>query len=155
VHESYVIGEIVDITVKGVRIVAVDVDGHQISWEATNAADPVWGGYANLEDPSVTVERCKPHSWPPHVGDTWLDETGMAWFAFEPTWSVARRGGLAMAPAVAPTAATKLPTPEQLLAAHPRLTLANRVCDDDTLAGLIPVGHHPRQSTDSSTVEQS
>lgn len=153
--EQYGVGDLVDITICGARI--VDDYGSEIEYQTRDGAKE-WRGYINLVDPHITITRVTPPvpaSWPPHVGDTWLDETGMAWFAFESASSIARRGGLAMAPAVTPDDATSLPTPEQLLAAHPGLTLANRVSDDDALAGLIAVGHHPRHPNGASTVETS
>jgi hypothetical protein len=68
-------GEIVDITIKGVRVVSHPsgryvriVDEHGNTYEMPHQA---------------AITRAKPEDWPPRPGDVWRDDHGGLWFAQE------------------------------------------------------------------------
>jgi hypothetical protein len=77
-------GEIVDITIKGARVVGVH---HSLTIDIPNPHDGVTGGDARVVDlpigwDAVTVERVPPAEWPPQPGDLWKEEVdGALWFA--------------------------------------------------------------------------
>jgi hypothetical protein len=77
--EKYAVGEIVDITIKGARVVGNashngfmtvsylvdDPASHHDALGPARAQAPIQEGYA------VTVDRVAPAEWPPRVGDIW------------------------------------------------------------------------------------
>lgn len=69
---EYMVGEVVDIAIKGVRIVSEDEHGC-----VTIAAD----GLHWLMPPQAAIERVAPVEWPPQLGDLWRDRDGDLWFA--------------------------------------------------------------------------
>lgn len=74
-------GEIVDITIKGARVVDV---AHLKDCEVGVSFECDYGEYGwaiPLGPPEVTVERVSPAEWPPRPGDVWLDAEGRAWTA--------------------------------------------------------------------------
>jgi hypothetical protein len=78
-------GEIVDITIKGVRVEWVNSTDMNV-W-ATDEVDTDTG--VNLGEritishvaPNITVTRVAPVDWPPRVDDLWRDSLGNVWFA--------------------------------------------------------------------------
>lgn len=81
---EFVVGEIVDITIRGARIHAVhgDPDTNALTIGIEHAAS--WTTAVPMVD-SVTVERVAPPEWPPQAGDLWRDRRGLLWFARELT----------------------------------------------------------------------
>jgi hypothetical protein len=75
-------GEIVDITIKGARVVRVITEGHD--GDVTPILDLTILGpdgshyYTQLpaDWSSVTVERVTPEHWPPRPGDVWTEADG-------------------------------------------------------------------------------
>lgn len=67
-------GEIVDITIRGARVVRYDDDTVTIRYGRV----PVVYGVQLGDD--VTVERVAPAEWPPRPGDLWRDRDGALWF---------------------------------------------------------------------------
>ncbi|MFI7628452.1 hypothetical protein [Microbispora rosea] len=71
------VGEVVDITIKGVRINNEDADGI-----VTVLADNPLGATTRYEmPPQAAIERVGPAEWPPQPGDLWRDQRGGLWFA--------------------------------------------------------------------------
>ena len=75
---TYQLGEIVDITIKGVRVteVATAADGHLVMAAETGLV----GLNVYPDDPAVTVTRVAPPDWPPRPGDLWRDGHRSLWF---------------------------------------------------------------------------
>lgn len=82
---TYVPGEIIDITIKGARVVEVcrhgdgNGDDLRFTYEAKDghaSHSAVWA-----DAPGVTVERVAPAEWPPQPADLWRDREGDLWFA--------------------------------------------------------------------------
>lgn len=74
-------GEIVNITIKGARVVDVTKLGE---CELGVTFDCNFGLYpltVPLGPAGVTVERVAPAEWPPRPGDLWRDQRGNVWFA--------------------------------------------------------------------------
>ena len=69
-------GDIVDITIKGVRVAAEHMGVVSI------VADHPDGKPAHYNmPPQAKVERVAPAEWPPRPGDLWRDQLGAVWFA--------------------------------------------------------------------------
>ena len=73
-------GEMVDITIKGARVVRSDECGVTVDFApadefATHVSFP-WG-------PDLLVERVAPAEWPPQPGDLWRDHDGNLWFVLD------------------------------------------------------------------------
>jgi hypothetical protein len=80
------IGEIVDVTIKGSRVVGIGYDDRFDSpWlrVAIPIGDDEMHGRIHLDAPGITVERVAPAKWPPQPGDLWRDNGGTLWFAVE------------------------------------------------------------------------
>ncbi len=76
---KYTPGEIVDITIKGVRV-QCHTDEDTLEFEYTTELGTVEGVVA-VDCANVTVERVAPAEWPPQTGDLWRDQRGNVWFA--------------------------------------------------------------------------
>lgn len=80
---EFQVGEVVDITIKGARVVSHGNDvltvDHQILREPWNGN---WRRVhlCTLSD-AVTVERVAPAYWPPQQGDVWSSVEPVLWFA--------------------------------------------------------------------------
>lgn len=75
-------GDIVDITIKGVRIERVTPMNHGPSiLQIAHPSAPGNGFDLSPDAPGITVERTAPENWPPQLGDTWADRDGDVWFA--------------------------------------------------------------------------
>lgn len=71
---DYKIGEIVDITIKGARVIGTNaLNG------APTIVDEHGGEYPM--PPQAAIERVAPAEWPPQVGDLWRDRHGHLHFA--------------------------------------------------------------------------
>lgn len=69
--------DIVDITVKGVRVDAEHADGTvSITAEHPDGGPATWH-----MPPQAKIERVMPAEWPPHPGDLWRDRSGLYWLA--------------------------------------------------------------------------
>jgi hypothetical protein len=81
-------GEIVDITIKGVRPVRIRTEGHDNDVIRTaqvaiyDSSGKAYHTVLPLEWDTVTVERRAPAEWPPQPGDLWRrDDTDDLYFA--------------------------------------------------------------------------
>lgn len=89
--ETFEIGELVDITIRGAKVVntyPIRRDGCDMG--TVLVAEYTDGEHRNvavgLSAPSVTVERVAPAEWPPQPGDLWRDKHEDLWFVFaDPT----------------------------------------------------------------------
>jgi len=79
---NYQPGEIVDITIRGARILPPSYPGaplrvayHEVS---PGVQSTITIPYADSD--AVTVERVTPAQWPPRPGDLWRDSAGRVWF---------------------------------------------------------------------------
>ncbi|MFI6813737.1 hypothetical protein ACIBG7_15055 [Nonomuraea sp. NPDC050328] len=81
----FVPGEIVDITIKGARVVEVcrhgDGNGDDLRFRYESKTGESWPSAIWADAPGVTVERVAPEEWPPQPGDLWRDGRGNLWFA--------------------------------------------------------------------------
>ncbi|MGH3379525.1 MAG: hypothetical protein ACRDP6_32800 [Actinoallomurus sp.] len=69
-------GELVDVTIKGVRVDAVHPDGTpDIIADDSDGLATVW-----VLPPQAAIERVAPAEWPPQPGDLWRDRDGDLWF---------------------------------------------------------------------------
>lgn len=118
-------GELVDVTIKGVRIHEANTDGAvMIIAEDRNG---VAARYAM--PPQAGVERVAPAEWPPRPGDKWRDRHGSAWFAF---YGLEARE-VFMIPADPVRGPLATPTPATVLGKLSPLTLVHR--EDDQNGG--------------------
>lgn len=109
-------GEIVDITIKGVRIDDVNTDGTvNIIAEHSDGGPATWG-----MPPQALVERVAPAGWPPQPGDLWRDRVGEPWFAFND------KGADLMVPAYPVNASRGGRMPDTVLEKLGPLTLVHR-----------------------------
>jgi hypothetical protein len=80
---TYAAGELVDITIRGARVLPCDVDG-VLAAEYTIRLPAHEGAWRRVsvctESDSVTVERVAPAEWPPRIGDLWRDRADNLWF---------------------------------------------------------------------------
>jgi len=80
---TYAAGELVDITIRGARVLPCDVDG-VLAAEYTIRLPAHEGAWRRVsvctESDTVTVERVAPAEWPPQIGDLWRDRAGNLWF---------------------------------------------------------------------------
>lgn len=80
-------GEVVDITIKGARI--VEHVGTSLAFEYLSDPRDAAGrviysrGNVRADAHSITVERVAPAEWPPQAGDVWRDRHGSPWFAVD------------------------------------------------------------------------
>lgn len=73
---DFQVGEVVDVTIKGVRVDAVHTDGTpDIIAEDSAGLATVWA-----LPPQAAVERVAPAEWPPQPGDLWRDQDGDLWY---------------------------------------------------------------------------
>lgn len=70
-------GEIVDVTIKGVRIAPL------ATGEIRNIRIVDGEGHKFAVPPQAMIARIAPAEWPPQVRDLWQDGAGDLWFAFE------------------------------------------------------------------------
>jgi hypothetical protein len=75
---DFQVGEIADITIKGVRIAAVPIAGQNDTFAIIDEH-----GNRYRMPPQAAVERVAPADWPPQPGDLWRDQGGTLWFAVE------------------------------------------------------------------------
>lgn len=75
---DYKVGEVVDITIKGARI--IEVSGQSIVYTYPGLHTLARSAVAPDAE-AVTVERVAPAEWPPRKGDLWRDRQGDLWFA--------------------------------------------------------------------------
>lgn len=87
VSQQFAEGELVNVTIRGARVVERDADDHAAALHLTYAspstacASPL---RVRLDAPGVTVERVAPAEWPPQRRDRWKSEgNGWEWFAVE------------------------------------------------------------------------
>ena len=103
-------GDVIDFTVRGVRVVGVNATTGEVSTIADehNNEYPV--------PPQAAVTRMSPKGWPIAYGDLWHDRYGTYWFAV--------RRGPGVIGMVREDGPTK--TPRELLDEFSPLTLVNR-----------------------------
>ncbi len=80
---TYQPGEIVDVTIRGARIMEPRPGLDHILTLAYAQAEPgVWAtiSLTRPADDTVTIERVAPAEWPPQPGDLWRDRVGELWF---------------------------------------------------------------------------
>jgi hypothetical protein len=73
-------GDIVNIAIKGARVVRGDEDGLTVDLTPDGPSTQVylpWG-------PELDVERVAPAEWPPRPGDLWRDANGMLYLGMQP-----------------------------------------------------------------------
>lgn len=117
-------GDVVDITIKGVRINEVDQHGC-ISIIAKDCFD---GQPASWRlPPQAAVVRVAPAEWPPKPGDKWRDRHGSAWFAF---YGLEARE-VFMIPADPVRGPLSTPTPDEVMHKVGPLTLVHREEEQD------------------------
>lgn len=77
-------GEIVDITIRGARVLKLtNPTGRILSVEYQDPNPPEDGtcrASLIMDSPAITVERVAPAEWPPQIGDLWRDSYGNLWF---------------------------------------------------------------------------
>lgn len=79
---DYKPGEIVDITIRGARVLANGTDDLGRPFlEFTHGEQNVLAA-VERDDHAVTIERVTPAEWPPQPGDLWRDSDGDVWFAY-------------------------------------------------------------------------
>lgn len=111
-------GEIVDVTIKGVRVDDQHPDG-----TVTIIADHSDGGTATWQmPPQAAIGRVAPAEWPPQPGDLWKDEHGSFWFAF---WG-ADACEVFMVPSDPARGELNTPMPDRVLLMVGPLTLVHR-----------------------------
>lgn len=88
---SYQPGEIVDITIKGARVIDAAETAHRagsavhevLVFRYADDSDETMGRVVYTAAKGVSVERVAPAEWPPQPGDLWRDRDGTLWFAVE------------------------------------------------------------------------
>ncbi|MFF5261290.1 hypothetical protein ACFY4C_20300 [Actinomadura viridis] len=78
---DYKIGEVVDITIKGARVVLWAPQTCELTVESRADANSDQTTY-DLASDQITVERADPEWWPPRPGDLLREGDGLVWFAF-------------------------------------------------------------------------
>ncbi len=73
-------GEIVDITIKGARVLAVKITEEGFRFLGFTHGDINSQSQVCLSNSQVTVERKAPAEWPPQIGDLWRGYGGRLWF---------------------------------------------------------------------------
>lgn len=77
---SFVTGEVVDITIKGARVQADDLD--DVGFRTITVTHGEINNSLHVQQgDDVTIERVAPAEWPPRPGDLWRDREGELWFA--------------------------------------------------------------------------
>ncbi|TDD31678.1 hypothetical protein E1287_25800 [Actinomadura sp. KC06] len=123
-------GDLIDVTIKGVRF--NEQDGH--GCVSIIAVDCLDGERANWRmPPQAEVTRVAPAEWPPRPGDKWRDRHGSAWFAF---YGLEARE-VFMIPADPVRGPLSTPTPDEVLSKVGPLTLVHR---EDEQAGVSEHG---------------
>lgn len=76
-------GEIVDITIKGVRVTEIHQNPEDLPEITVHLDCEIGGCPIRIPHhwPMVTVQRIAPAEWPPQPGDLWRDGGGDGWFA--------------------------------------------------------------------------
>lgn len=69
---GYQVGELVDITIKGVRVSTVTFSGLVTIQDEHGDPYPM--------PPQAAIERVAPANWPPRLGDLWQDDGERAYF---------------------------------------------------------------------------
>jgi hypothetical protein len=83
----FLTGEIVDITIKGARVIEVcrhgDGNGDDLRFTYEAKDGDQWPSAIWAQAPGVTVERVAPAEWPPRTGDLWRDANGMLYLGMQ------------------------------------------------------------------------
>jgi hypothetical protein len=85
VADTFKPGEVVDITIKGVRVHQLDDHGCVSILADSHHPDAHHGAIQDSFQmpPQAAVTRVAPAEWPPQVGDLWRDQFGDLWFAYQ------------------------------------------------------------------------
>lgn len=108
--EMFQVGEIVDITLTGVRITRTNRADELVEYQYPDGGS---GMVTVTGNPGLNVARVAPAEWPPRPGDVWHDAKGRPWMAVARKWMY-------------PASGAREEAHEQVLAGYGPMTLVHR-----------------------------